>query len=399
MRRLTEKLALILFGLLIAAIIAEIALRVARYSYPTFYMPDAARGFALRPNMEGWYRKEGEAYIRINSDGLRDREHEKTKPPGTIRIALLGDSYAEAFPVPLEDSFWAVMENKLRECGAFEGKRIEVINFVVSGYSTAQELITLRERAWEYSPDIVMLAVTTNNDISDNSRALKKTDEAPYFVYRDGKLVLDDSFKATRAFRLRQSFPNRLGTWIRDHVRLIQAINQAHHGFKIWLAARRADSRPASSAPANNAGVADELGVDNLIYREPNDQVWNDAWHVTEGLITEMHDEVKAKGAKFLVLTLSNGVQVYPDPIVQQTLMKRLGVSDLFYPDNRIRSLCERQAIPIITLAPKLQAYAQQNKIILHGFGADLGNGHWNTSGNRAAGELIAKELCMGILK
>src|SRR5262249_52421166 len=159
----------------------------------------------------GWYRKEGEAYIKINSDGLRDREHSKTRPPDTIRIALIGDSYSEGFPVALEDSFWAIMEDKLRVCWAFGGKKIEVINFGVSGYGTAQELITLRERAWVYSPDIVMLAVTTNNDISDNSRALKKTNEVPYFVYRDGKLVLDDSFTETRAFRLRRSALNRLG--------------------------------------------------------------------------------------------------------------------------------------------------------------------------------------------
>ena len=42
-----------------------------------------------------------------------------------------------------------------------------------------QEFLTLREKVWKYSPDLVMLAVTTNNDITDNSRALKKTDEIP----------------------------------------------------------------------------------------------------------------------------------------------------------------------------------------------------------------------------
>lgn len=389
-----------LLGVLFGAVIAEIVLRMIGYSYPVFYMPDATRGYALRPNMEGWYRKEGEAYIKINSDGLRDREHAKTKPPDTIRIALIGDSYPEAFPVALEDSFWAVMEERLRACGAFVGKKIEVINFGVSGYSTAQELIALREQAWAYSPDIVMLAVTTNNDISDNSRALKKTDEVPYFVYRDGKLVLDDSFTQTRAFRLRRSTPNRIGSWIRDHLRLIQAINQAHHGFKNWLSERRNRAAPVNSAtPAKDAGVADDPGIDNLIYREPGDQVWNDAWRVTEGLIVEMRDEVKAKGASFVVVTLSNGVQVYPNAWVRETFMKRLGINDLFYPDHRIKSLCERQAIPVITLAPQMQAYADQNKVILHGFGANVGNGHWNQLGNRVAGELIAKDLCNGALR
>src|SRR6266581_6824154 len=90
LKRLLGKLGLVLFGLFFGCLIAEIALRVAGYSYPEFYQPDLSRGFALRPNMEGWYRKEGEAYVKINSDGLRDLEHAKQKPPDTVRIAVMG---------------------------------------------------------------------------------------------------------------------------------------------------------------------------------------------------------------------------------------------------------------------------------------------------------------------
>jgi hypothetical protein len=396
-KRFAGKLLLVVLGLLFGCVVAEIALRVVGYSYPEFYQPDQTRGYVLRPNMEGWYRKEGEAYVHINSDGLRDREHAKAKPPGTIRIAVVGDSYPEAFPVA-----WAIMEKKLQECVAFGGQQIEVIDFGVSGYGTAQELIDLREHVWQYSPDIVMLTITTNNDFSDNVRALKKTDEVPYFVYREGKLVLDDSFKDTRAFRWRQSLPHRFGRWFRDHSRLIQAINQGHHGFKIWLAARRARAAPAqptNGAEAKNAAAAsEELGIDNIVYREPTDQVFNEAWRVTEGLIKQMSDEVKARGAKFVVVTLSNGIQVYPDQQARQAFLQRIGASDLFYPDNRIKSFCEREKIPVVPLAPALQAYADQNKVFLHGFGANVGNGHWNQLGHRVAADLITQKLCGGLL-
>ncbi|MBA3355031.1 MAG: SGNH/GDSL hydrolase family protein [Pyrinomonadaceae bacterium] len=170
-KRFQTRLALILFGLLMGVIIAELGLRAARYSYPAFYMPDAARGHALNPGMEGWYRKEGGAYVRINSAGQRDRERTKAKSVDTLRIAVIGDSYAEALQVPVEQAFWAIMEEKLRASGHVPGKQIEVLNFGVSGYGTATELLTLRERVWEYAPDIVLLAVTTNNDVVDNSRA------------------------------------------------------------------------------------------------------------------------------------------------------------------------------------------------------------------------------------
>ncbi|HEY7783310.1 MAG TPA: SGNH/GDSL hydrolase family protein [Pyrinomonadaceae bacterium] len=404
-RRLLANLPLIVLGIVIGVVLAEIGLRLIGYTYPEFYQPDNSKGYALRPGMHGWYRKEGEAYVQINSDGLRDVEHERAKPGDTIRIAVLGDSYAEAFQVSKEQAFWSIMEEKLSQCGAFAGKRVEVLNFGVSGYGTAQQLITLRERVWTYSPDIVMLTVTTNNDIVDNSRALKKTDEIPYYVVSNDQLVLDDSFQDSRSFIWRQSRINRLGRWIRDHSRVIQTINQAHHGFKILLASWKKRSRSAEPpkgetaqpTPANKSDVvarSEELGTDNVIYIEPQDSVWNDAWQVTEKLIVALRDEVQDHGAKFVVVTLSNGPQVLPDRNAREFFMKRFGVTDLFYPDNRIKELGSRESIPTITLAPELQEYAEQNKVYLHGFGETIGNGHWNQAGHRIAGELLARKMC-----
>ena len=413
-RKFCAKLLLILIGIGVGGVIAELALRVAGYSYPEFYQRDEVRGFSLLPGAEGWYRKEGEAYIRINSDGLRDQEHAIAKPDNTLRIAVVGDSYCEAFSVSLEEAFWSVMERKLAECGAFSDKQIEVINFGVSGYGTAQELITLREKVWKYSPDLVLLAVTTNNDITDNSRVLKKTDEIPYFVYQGAQLSLDESFRNSRALHFSNSRVGRVGTWLRSHSRVIQAITQGLHGFKVlqasWRAKRSAAAQPAPPAPNNNADAgktpgksdlfarSEELGTDNLIYLEPNNAVWNDAWRVTEGLIVQMRDDVSRGGAKFLVVTLSNGPQVLPDARSREIFKSRFGITDLFYPDNRIKSLGVRQGITVITLAPELQEFAEQNNVFLHGFGKNLGNGHWNAAGNRVAGELIAKKICAGTL-
>lgn len=407
-RRLFARLSIIILGFLLGGVLAEIVLRVAGYSYPEFYTLDQSRGYALRPGAEGWYRKESEAYVRINSDGLRDREHSLTKPPDTIRIAVLGDSYPEALPVSLEETFWWVMGRKVQECDASPVK-IEVLNFGVSGYGTAQELLTLREQVWKYSPDIVMLAVTTNNDITDNSRALKKTEEIPYFVYHDNHLTLDDSFRNSRAFRLRQSGISRFGRWLRDHSRVVQAITQGHHGFKILLASWRArrsqqvqpppghtDENGEAREKSDLISRTEELGADNLVYLEPANAVWNDAWRVTEELILEMRNEVNARGAKFVVVTLSNGPQVLPDPGLREAFKKRFGITDLFYPDDRIKSLGAREGIPVLTLAPELQEFAERNNVFLHGFGENIGNGHWNATGHRVAGELIAKKMCEG---
>jgi hypothetical protein len=410
------KLFLIFIGFAVGGVIAEIALRVAGYSYPEFYQRDETRGVSLRPGVEGWYRREGEAYVRINSDGLRDQEHAITKPGDTFRIAVIGDSYCEALSVSLEEAFWSVMGRKLQDCRDTASRKIEVINFGVSGYGTAQELLTLRERVWKYSPDLVLLAVTTNNDITDNSRVLKRTDDVPYFIFNNDQLTLDDSFRNSQAFRFGNSRIGRLGTWLRMHSRVVAAIIQGHRGFKVllasWLAKRAGNSRSeptgtdSSSEPAKSPAKSDlfarseELGADNLVYLEPNNAVWNDAWRVTEALIKQMRDEVARGGARFVVVTLSNGPQVLPDPRSREAFNKRFGVTDLFYPDNRIKALGAREGIAVITLAPDLQDFAERNQVFLHGFGANIGNGHWNVAGNRIAGELIAKKICEdGLLK
>jgi len=95
---------------------------------------------ALRPRAEGWSQSEGKAYIKINSAGLRDREHTKVKPANTLRVAILGDSYAEAMQLSMKDAFWTVLERELGKCPEVDGRQVEVINFGVAGYGTAQEL-------------------------------------------------------------------------------------------------------------------------------------------------------------------------------------------------------------------------------------------------------------------
>ena len=400
-RNLKKKLLLVSFGLLFGLFMSEIFLRVLGYSYPLFYTTDYYRGFALQPGVEGHYQREGESYVRINSDGLRDREHSKPKPANTVRIAVLGDSFTEAMHVPMEQTFWSLLERKLQECKAFPGQNVEVINFGVSGYGTAQELLTLRQRVWDYSPDLVVLAFTTYSDIHDNSRALSKTEEVPYFVYRNGELTYDASFRQSRTYQQRDSKLNELGRWLHNKLRIVQLVHYVQFVAKMkltdWKNKRRlaaeAESKPAAGT-SPTVRNAEDIGIDNMIYTEPRDENWKEAWRVTEGLIKQMRDDVAQKKARFLVVTLSNAIQVYPAPIVRQKFLEHVGADAIFYPNLRLKALAEREQIDFMDLAEPMQAYADQNHVFLHGFGSDIGNGHWNANGHRVAADLIAQKLC-----
>ncbi len=379
-------MALMVAGLAVAVLLIEILLRLLGISYPRYAVFDEYTGVKLRPGLEWWWRGEGKTFIRINSRGLRDREHRLEKPPNTLRIAILGDSYAAAFQVAVDKTFWAVMEQQMNHCASISNRTVEVINFGVGGYGTGRELLTLRHRVWDYSPDIVLLAVVTGNDLANNSRTIEGDPQAPYFVHQGGKLVLDDSFRYSHFFRVRQTFVARLYYDLYNRFRLLQVFNNAREVLS---------SKEAVNGPVGPPGT--EVGLNNEIYSEPADPIWREAWQITEELITVMRDEVAAKRARFLAVTLSNGIQVHPDAAVRQTFMKHLGVSDLFYPDLRLQELGRRQNIPMLNLAPDLQRYAEDHKIYLHGFGANLGFGHWNEDGHRVAGQMIAQKLCSEI--
>lgn len=365
-------------SILVALGIAEVGLRIWGFSYPTFLHVDPVTGHRHRPNVEGRYQDEGNATVRINSAGLRDMEHSLAKPANVVRIAILGDSYAEALQVPLEATFWKLLEAELSShCERLRGKQVEVINFGVSGYGTAQELLALRDRVWPYQPDVVLLAFLSGNDIQDNSKALSGAYPRPYL---DRKLRVDEGFLQSKTYRLKDSAPWRLMIAISDYSRVLQLFNMAKNRL---------------AQPAVPVGRADELGLTDRIYLPPADDIWQEAWGVTETLILQIRREVESRGGRFFVATLSNGIQVHPDLSAREAYRKKLGATDLFYPDHRIDLLLKRTGIPHAILAPELAAAAQASNEYLHGFpNSVMGTGHWNELGHLYAASIIGPRLC-----
>src|SRR5215218_2569204 len=93
--------------------LGELGLRAVGFSEPSYYRADEDLGIALRPGAQGWYRGEGGSFVSINRHGMRDVEHAVEKPAGVLRIAVLGDSFAEALQVPVEQTFWSRLQQEL----------------------------------------------------------------------------------------------------------------------------------------------------------------------------------------------------------------------------------------------------------------------------------------------
>jgi hypothetical protein len=388
--RITASVLIAGVSILIAALFMEAGLRLAGVVNPgSFYTGDLERGWALRPRAAGWALDEGRVSVRINSDGLRDREHEIQKPPNTFRIAVLGDSYTEAMNVPIGEAFWSVLERELLSCHERGERDVEVINFGVSGYGTAQELLTVRTRVWRYSPDLVLLAFYTGNDLFNNHRALnypEDADNTPYFLNRQDGLVLDNSFRNSPKFSRVYRWLFDLRGDLQNHSRLVQVAMKAFRNLRV----RSAQSKLVNVAA--NAGVRD---LEDLVYLPPADRRMMEAWQVTEALLLLMDRETQAFGARLWIATLSNRAQVNPNPDERRAFLDRLGTDTPFYPDLRLRVVAEKAGVPISTLAIPLAEYAARQQVFLNGGdGVPVGEGHWNRTAHRLAGELLAADIC-----
>ncbi|MDE5108603.1 MAG: SGNH/GDSL hydrolase family protein, partial [Trichodesmium sp. St17_bin3_1_1] len=147
--------------------------------------------------------------------------------------------------------------------------------------STAQELMTLRHHVWDYQPDLVILAFYAGNDLSNNSPNLEHDHLRPYFVYKDGQLVADMSFRDLKFWQRNRyafSLVDFLPFWLVKNSRIIQLIR------KVDIDAKRRQYNKDYR----------EINID--FYKEPKpNSDWSETWEVTEGLIKLMGDEVYKK--------------------------------------------------------------------------------------------------------
>jgi hypothetical protein len=360
----------------VCILVAELVLRLAGIGYPVFGVVDPMTGSWHRPGTSGVYRLEGEAFVTINRHGMRDQEYPVEKPPGTYRIAVLGDSYAEALQVEAEAAFWSVMERDLADCAALGPRSVEVLNFGASGFGTAQELLTWRLRASAFEPDAVLLAFV-HNDLRNNSEALEKDARRPYLVLIDGELVLDDSYLETPTFRTHDTALRRLRGRLIQHSRVVQLVFEA----------RRVGLRRSTAARHD--------GKRGQMYDAPRDPSWAETWTTTDAILSQLGRELRAVDKPLLVVSLSDSAQIHPDPEQRDRFVEQNDLGELYYAESRIAELASRQGFHHLAMAPRLAAHAERTGECFHGFdNAVPCGGHWNERGHELGGIEMARAFC-----
>jgi len=116
---------------------------------------------------------------------------------------------------------------------------------------------------------------------------------------------------------------------------------------------------------------------------------------VTEALIAKAGEIASQHGAAMAVFTVPFAMEAHPDAARRQRLQAKYGVADFTYSERRVVAFAREKGMLGIMLGPAMQARAVASGAPLYGFeNRELGFGHWNQLGHRAAAEIIARELC-----
>ena len=146
----------------------------------------------FNPALPAEFRDNPTWTIALNAQGYRSAEFAPVKPPSTIRVACVGDSWTFGMNVDQDRTYPSRLAARLGEVSP--GTRFEVENFGVLGYSSFQGLQLLKTRVLEFEPDVVAIGFGMN--------------DSEVAGYRDKDMV--------------SGAPPRLGTRLRDAAKNVE---------------------------------------------------------------------------------------------------------------------------------------------------------------------------------
>jgi hypothetical protein len=297
--------------------------------------------------------------VSFNSVGMRDREHTLEKPTGVFRILLLGDSFMEALQVPFEASLPYLLEKQL---GERTGKQVEVVNAGVSGWGTDDELRYLTQYGLQYQPDLVVVAMTLHNDISDNLRQDWHTMRGDSLVEQPREPM---SFLRYKVVELKAFIATRFQTY--------QLWRRVRHGGEIRQTGKQLNSHIVQ------------------LFREPTPDQITWGYRFTGLLLQRMQAVTAAEGGHVVLVLLPLRVQLSDSSF--SSFVQSAAATPAQMPPGKpqrvITGIADGLGIPVIDLLPSFRQRTAESDAPLY----VLWDGHWNEAGHRLAAAVVTQGL------
>jgi len=385
-KKVLKKIAIGIFisfiSVLIILGIFEVTLRTthlfnARISYGE---PDRLLGYRFVANTKYWAGKENDHPItgRINSFGWRDKGWLIEKPSNTFRIAVLGDSFVEAFQVELEKTFLKLTERKIKQiCGL----NVQLMNFGRSGYTQSEQFLVLEREVLGFSPDMVILFFYPINDIKDISKETASDKIRPFFrIVEDGNLVLDTSFSNSREYKLKC-----LINWIKRHSALVSLLTGRYNSFKLK---RHSASLESPITNGKRKDTKKITGYLSLCTKNP-DKEYQSNYRLNKQLISAMVNICDKRKIKFMLVTVDTGLYVPRLRKKYSTIDESL---DPFFFEDNLRAFSESLDVYYLGLQSVFAEHYKENEVLLH-WGTWDSVGHWNYEGHELVADVLSDKI------
>jgi len=165
-------LRVVIVVVVVAALLAEVGLRILGLGRPVLYDNRLAYGF--RPLPDQALRRLGNATVRINALGLRGPDVAPTRPADTTRVLFLGDSVTYGGSYVDEDELLSSVAAAEMRRGGFP--RVEALNAGVNAWGPANILGLIESTGGFDSTAWIVIAID-----DDFRREKTRNGEVPYF--------------------------------------------------------------------------------------------------------------------------------------------------------------------------------------------------------------------------
>lgn len=321
-------------------------------------------GMVIHPPGLTTYLTEFNQEIRFNAMGMRDIDHAKKNREDTTRILVFGDSFMEALQVVFEDSFPSLLESGLREA---LHRNVEVINCGVSGWGQDDQLTYLEKYGRALEPDLILVAMTLHNDVSDNMKE-------QFHTLAYDKLIL----KPVTRMSVSELKILHVKDFLASHSHLWQLLRK-------WK----------SLGEIRNLATALDKHVMQLIGKNEETEELKRGWKVTFELFKGIREVGKSMGAETAIMLIPLKLQLQDDSLDGFRTLTDMSMDDIAIekPQQAMRTFGHEANIEIIDLLPTLRRWTvehrtSENKASLH-----LQEGHWNVNGHILAAKIAAEEL------
>jgi hypothetical protein len=362
---------------------------------------DPLLGPRLIPNQSGRFiiSKDIDAHYHFNAQGWNHPDdYVFDKPPGSLRVALIGDSMVEALQVDTEKSMTALAAARMNR----PERPAQWYSFANSGWGPTHEYLVIRHYALSYHPDVVIL-LFVQNDPTDTSPYMTTipSHEPKMYLGENGELrQVAASYmppvwrgKLAGKFALFRYFGIQKGLW------KIWIKGPGRGGAARWPLISWMDplwDRLRGKAPTQPTPEAVPLPVQSDRLPSPDGSSEESArktWLLVEKTFEAMRDECHSRGAIFAVaytghhaylnaLLAGKAYKAPPKEVDPYDLRERIDEMGKDF----VEPISQRLGIPYLDLTATLAAMIRKTGRSHH----FIVDSHYNATAHAAVAEALA---------